>query len=140
MEDPNEGIQDISQFFLNKEEILLLPFVNFSPYIISFSYCNFTFIPHPVSASNEDSCTLQSVAKSWDCLVDDPDFAKLHLDHSLTTNTNLKLFLDNCLEHDDKAYSVDFDSLNNLVQFPRPLTAETKNIWFLQWFTCRLSP
>ncbi|MBA0606389.1 hypothetical protein Godav_018860, partial [Gossypium davidsonii] len=81
----------------------------------------------------------KSVAKSWDCLVDDPDFAKLHLDHSLTTNTYLKLFLDNCLEHDDKAYSVDFDSLNNLVQFPRPLTAETKNIWFLQWFTCCLS-
>ncbi|GMI63768.1 CONSTITUTIVE EXPRESSER OF PR GENES 1, CONSTITUTIVE EXPRESSER OF PR GENES 30 [Hibiscus trionum] len=64
------------------------------------------------------------VSKSWCSLIDDPHFAKLHLDHSLKTSSNVKLFLDNCIECDDKAYAVDFDSLHNLVQFPRPFIAE----------------
>ncbi|XWS19057.1 hypothetical protein CRYUN_Cryun32bG0098300 [Craigia yunnanensis] len=64
------------------------------------------------------------VSKPWGSLIDDSDFAKVHLHQSLKTNTNVKLFLDNCIKDDDKAYSVDFDLLTNLVQFPRPFTAE----------------
>ncbi|XWS11849.1 hypothetical protein CRYUN_Cryun37aG0036400 [Craigia yunnanensis] len=64
------------------------------------------------------------VSKPWGSLIDGSDFAKFHLHQSLKANTNFKLFLDNCIESDDKAYSVDFDSLANLVQFPRPFTAE----------------
>ncbi|XVF26660.1 hypothetical protein REPUB_Repub14bG0036700 [Reevesia pubescens] len=64
------------------------------------------------------------VSKPWGSLVDDPYFAKLHLHHSLKTNTNVKLLLHDCIERDDRAYSVDFDSLANLVQFPRPFTSE----------------
>ncbi|XVF74681.1 hypothetical protein PTKIN_Ptkin13bG0131200 [Pterospermum kingtungense] len=65
------------------------------------------------------------VSKPWGSLIDDSDFAKHHLHHSLKSNTNVKLFLDNCVEVDDKAYSVDFDLFDNLVQIPRPFTAET---------------
>ncbi|KAE8734009.1 Pyridoxal phosphate phosphatase-related protein [Hibiscus syriacus] len=64
------------------------------------------------------------VAKTWRSLIDDPHFTKLHLQHSLRNGTNVKLFLDNCIECDDKAYAVDFDSLDNLVRFPRPFVAE----------------
>ncbi|KAE8723540.1 Pyridoxal phosphate phosphatase-related protein [Hibiscus syriacus] len=64
------------------------------------------------------------VAKPWRSLIDDPHFAKLHLEHSSRTGANVKLFLDNCIECDDKAYAVDFDSLDNLVRFPRPFVAE----------------
>ncbi|WRX26801.1 F-box domain - like 10, partial [Theobroma cacao] len=60
------------------------------------------------------------VSKLW-------DFAKLHLHQSLKANTNLKLVLDNTTENDEKAYPVDFNSLCNLVQFPRPFTAEMNN-------------
>ncbi|XVF74682.1 hypothetical protein PTKIN_Ptkin13bG0131300 [Pterospermum kingtungense] len=67
---------------------------------------------------------LKCVSKPWGSLIDDSDFAKLQLQQSLKTNTNVKLFLDNCIEVDDKAYFVDFDSFDNLVQFPRPFTAE----------------
>ncbi|WRX27738.1 F-box domain - like 10 [Theobroma cacao] len=64
------------------------------------------------------------VSKPWGSLIDDSDFVKLHLHQSLKTNTNVKLFLDNCVENNSKAYAVDFDLLCNLVQFPRPFTAE----------------
>ncbi|OMP00161.1 hypothetical protein COLO4_12870 [Corchorus olitorius] len=67
------------------------------------------------------------VSKPWGSLIDDPDFAKLHLNQSLKTNTNIKLFLDNCTEIDEKAYLVDFDSLCNLVQLPRPFRSEANN-------------
>ncbi|KAE8713696.1 Pyridoxal phosphate phosphatase-related protein [Hibiscus syriacus] len=50
---------------------------------------------------------LKCVSKPWRSLIDDPHFAKLHLDYSLRTST--------CVECDDKAYAVDFDSLDNLV-------------------------
>ncbi|EOY26580.1 F-box family protein [Theobroma cacao] len=64
------------------------------------------------------------VSKPWGSLIDDSDFVKIHLHQSLKTSTNIKLFLDNCVENDNEAYAVDFDSLCNLVQFPRPFTAE----------------
>ncbi|KAG4125053.1 hypothetical protein ERO13_D10G074100v2 [Gossypium hirsutum] len=64
------------------------------------------------------------VSKPWGSLIDDSHFVKSHLHQSLKTNNNVKLFLDNGAEIDDNAYAVDFDSLNNLVQFPRPFTAE----------------
>ncbi|XVF74680.1 hypothetical protein PTKIN_Ptkin13bG0131000 [Pterospermum kingtungense] len=65
------------------------------------------------------------VSKPWGYLIDDLDFAKLHLHQSMKTNTNVKLLLDNRIDKDDMAYSVHFDSLCNLVQFPRPFTAKT---------------
>ncbi|KAB2061378.1 hypothetical protein E1A91_A10G084800v1 [Gossypium mustelinum] len=64
------------------------------------------------------------VSKPWGSLIDASHFVKSHLHQSLKTNNNVKLFLDNGAEIDDNAYAVDFDSLNNLVQFPRPFTAE----------------
>ncbi|KAK8661923.1 hypothetical protein V6N13_091511 [Hibiscus sabdariffa] len=72
------------------------------------------------------------VSKSWDSLIKDPHFVKLHLHHSLTTNNNVKLVLDGRTtpanvdsdddeeDDDDETYSVDFDSLGNLEQLPRP--------------------
>ncbi|MBA0749010.1 hypothetical protein Gogos_002977 [Gossypium gossypioides] len=64
------------------------------------------------------------VSKPWGSLIDDSHFVRSHLHQSLKTNNNVELFLDNGAEIDDNAYAVDFDSLNNLVQFPRPFTAE----------------
>ena len=64
------------------------------------------------------------VSKPWGSLIDDSDFAKLHLHHSFKTNNNARLVLDTRGEVDDKAYSVDFDSLGNLEQLPRPFTTE----------------
>ncbi|KAL4388731.1 hypothetical protein GQ457_09G014840 [Hibiscus cannabinus] len=97
----------------------------------------------PVKALTRFKC----VSKSWDSLIKDPHFVKLHLHHSFKTNNNIKLVLDsrtdvvddddeddydyedededdddgdgNC-DGDDEAYSVDFDSLGNLEQLPRP--------------------
>ncbi|KAK8664202.1 hypothetical protein V6N13_084000 [Hibiscus sabdariffa] len=64
------------------------------------------------------------MSKPWGSLIDGSHFATLHLRQSLKTDTNLKLFLDNRAENDVNAYSVDFDSLGNLVEFPRPFTVE----------------
>ncbi|XVF74679.1 hypothetical protein PTKIN_Ptkin13bG0130900 [Pterospermum kingtungense] len=76
------------------------------------------------------------VFKPWGSLIDDSEFAKLHLHQSLKTNTNVKLFLDNCSEDDDKAYAVDFDSLANLVQFPRPFKAEITKYYSRVFGSC----
>ncbi|KAE8717834.1 Pyridoxal phosphate phosphatase-related protein [Hibiscus syriacus] len=63
------------------------------------------------------------VSKSWDSLIKDSNFAKLHLHRTFKTNNNVKLVLDTLTADDiddDKAYSVDFNSLVNLEQLPRP--------------------
>ncbi|KAE8662539.1 Pyridoxal phosphate phosphatase-related protein [Hibiscus syriacus] len=62
------------------------------------------------------------VSKSWDSLIKDSNFAKLHLHSTFKINNDVKLILDSdTADDDDKAYSVDFDSLANLEQLPRPL-------------------
>ncbi|KAK8661921.1 hypothetical protein V6N13_091509 [Hibiscus sabdariffa] len=80
----------------------------------------------PVKALTRFKC----VSKSWDSLIKDPHFVKLHLHHSLTTNNNVKLVLDdhtNVVDDGYRAYSVDFDTLGNLEQLPRPFpTARTR--------------
>ncbi|KAK8671298.1 hypothetical protein V6N13_037896 [Hibiscus sabdariffa] len=80
----------------------------------------------PVKALTRFKC----VSKSWDSLIKDPHFVKLHLHHSFGSNNSVKLVLDGRTnfvddededdDEDDKAYSVDFDSLGNLEQLPRP--------------------
>ncbi|KAL4388771.1 hypothetical protein GQ457_09G014850 [Hibiscus cannabinus] len=76
----------------------------------------------PVKALTRFKC----VSKSWDSLIKDPHFVKLHLHHSFKTNINIKLVLDSrtdVVDDDDdvyEAYSVHFDSLGNLEQLPRP--------------------
>ncbi|KAL4388787.1 hypothetical protein GQ457_09G014820 [Hibiscus cannabinus] len=87
------------------------------------------------------------VSKSWDSLIKDPHFVKLHLHHSLTTNNNVKLVLDDRTnvyvkeeedENDDdddenedydETYSVDFDSLDNLEQLSRPFISAGSGFW-----------
>ncbi|XWS19058.1 hypothetical protein CRYUN_Cryun32bG0098400 [Craigia yunnanensis] len=64
------------------------------------------------------------VSKPWGSLIDDSDFAEPHLHHSFKTNNNVRLVLDTRAEDDDKAYSVDFDSLGNLEQLRRPFRTE----------------
>ncbi|XP_022714886.1 F-box protein CPR30-like [Durio zibethinus] len=64
------------------------------------------------------------VSKPWGSLIDDSDFAKLHLHLSFKTNSNVRLVLDSRAANDDKAYSVDFDSLGNLEQLPRPFATK----------------
>ncbi|XVF26659.1 hypothetical protein REPUB_Repub14bG0036600 [Reevesia pubescens] len=64
------------------------------------------------------------VSKPWGSLIDDSDFAILHLHHSFKTNTNVRLVLDSRAEYNDMAYSVDFDWLSNLEQLPRPFPTE----------------
>ncbi|GMI80284.1 CONSTITUTIVE EXPRESSER OF PR GENES 1, CONSTITUTIVE EXPRESSER OF PR GENES 30 [Hibiscus trionum] len=71
---------------------------------------------------------LRCVSKSWGSLIKDPHFAKLHLHHSFKTNNNVKLVLDGRTDDDDddddddayETFSVDFDSLGDLEQHPRP--------------------
>ncbi|MBA0641343.1 hypothetical protein Goklo_025902, partial [Gossypium klotzschianum] len=49
--------------------------------------------------------------------------SQLPLRRSFTSNANIKLLLDSYAEDDEyKAYSVDFDSLDNLEELPRPLS------------------
>ncbi|KAJ9172630.1 hypothetical protein P3X46_015845 [Hevea brasiliensis] len=54
--------------------------------------------------------TLQNcrlVSKQWRSIVDDPDFIKRHIDHSIKTNTNNIFFLQ---EEDGNLYELDFDT------------------------------
>ncbi|OMP08780.1 hypothetical protein COLO4_06128 [Corchorus olitorius] len=54
----------------------------------------------------EELLRFRSVSKPWCSLIDSPNFIKLHLSHSLKTQTNLSLIL-----KDSDFYSVNLDSL-----------------------------
>ncbi|XP_019254784.1 PREDICTED: F-box protein CPR30-like [Nicotiana attenuata] len=65
------------------------------------------------------------VSRSWRALIDSAEFAKLHVNYSVKTNSNLRLMLrkvdyfgygKRCF------YSLDFDSLNSRVVTPKELT------------------
>ncbi|XP_074304955.1 F-box protein CPR1-like [Silene latifolia] len=59
------------------------------------------------------------VSKPWDSLIKDPIFIKLHLKHSLETDTNQTLIIrDGCL------YSLDFPVLNSLTLIDHPLKTD----------------
>ncbi|KAG4211820.1 hypothetical protein ERO13_A02G123901v2 [Gossypium hirsutum] len=63
------------------------------------------------------------VSKPWNSLIDGSYLSNLQLRRSFTSNANIKLLLDIYSEFDEyKAYSVDFDSLDNLEELPRPLS------------------
>ncbi|MBA0705396.1 hypothetical protein Golax_017594 [Gossypium laxum] len=63
------------------------------------------------------------VSKPWSSLIDGSYLSNLQLHRSFTSNANIKLLLDSYAEDDEyKAYSVDFDSLDNLEELPRPLS------------------
>ncbi|KAF5728859.1 putative F-box and associated interaction domains-containing protein [Tripterygium wilfordii] len=51
------------------------------------------------------------VSKTWCSMIEDPDFIKLHLDHSLKTGSNHYLML-----KDRRLFTVDFDSLTTAVE------------------------
>ncbi|KAE8660313.1 hypothetical protein F3Y22_tig00116954pilonHSYRG00143 [Hibiscus syriacus] len=64
----------------------------------------------------KDLLRFRCVSKPWCSLIDDPDFIKCHLSHSLKTNTNLSLILRDC-----NLVSVDFDSLKTVQRLKHPL-------------------
>jgi F-box interacting protein len=59
------------------------------------------------------------VSKPFCALIDSHDFIKSHLKRSIDTKTHLSLIL-----RDSYLYSLDFDSLDNLVELDHPLKSE----------------
>ncbi|KAF5728860.1 F-box protein CPR30-like [Tripterygium wilfordii] len=57
----------------------------------------------------------RSVCKPWRSLIDDPDFIKRHIEHSIETSSNLSIVVGSNL------LSIDFDGLNNPIELDPPL-------------------
>ncbi|MBA0762401.1 hypothetical protein Gotri_012018 [Gossypium trilobum] len=68
--------------------------------------------------SVKDLLRFKCVSKPWCSSIDDPDFIKLHLSHSVKTNTNHSLILRHCEYH---FFSVNYDSLKTTQRLNHPL-------------------
>ncbi|XP_016712492.1 F-box protein CPR1 [Gossypium hirsutum] len=68
--------------------------------------------------SVKDLLRFKCVSKPWCSSIDDPDFIKLHLFHSVKTNTNHSLILRHCEYH---FFSVNYDSLKTTQRLNHPL-------------------
>ncbi|KAK8635436.1 hypothetical protein V6N13_004173 [Hibiscus sabdariffa] len=66
----------------------------------------------------KDLLRFKCISKAWCSLIDDPDFAKLHLSHSLKTGTNLSLVPRGL---DGGLLSVELDSLKRARRLKHPL-------------------
>ncbi|KAK8630315.1 hypothetical protein V6N13_079113 [Hibiscus sabdariffa] len=67
----------------------------------------------------KDLLRFRCVSKPWCSLIDDPDFIKLQLSHSLKTSTHLSLVL-----RDSYLFSVDFDSPKAAQKLDNPFLDE----------------
>ncbi|PPS14606.1 hypothetical protein GOBAR_AA05985 [Gossypium barbadense] len=78
--------------------------------------------------SVKDLLRFKCVSKRWCSSIDNPDFIKHHLSHSLKTNTNHSLLLRHCGYH---FFSVNYDSLKTTQTLKCPLSEPKKTLRIL---------
>ncbi|MBA0736112.1 hypothetical protein Gogos_009692 [Gossypium gossypioides] len=78
--------------------------------------------------SVKDLLRFRSVSKPWCSSIDDPYFIKLHLSHSLKTNTNHSLILSHW---EDNFFSVDYDLFETTQRLNHPFGEQRKTLQIL---------
>ncbi|MFQ6625328.1 hypothetical protein Gotur_005376, partial [Gossypium turneri] len=76
----------------------------------------------------KDLLRFRSVSKPWCSSIDDPYFIKLHLSHSLKTNTNHSLILSHWEDH---FISVDYDLFETTQRLNHPFGEQRKTLQIL---------